>query len=1034
MLNFRVEEWISAIFLIVSIAIILPAIGYPQNHQIQFNRISIEQGLSQSTVFDIAQDRSGFMWFATGDGLNKFDGYEFTVYRHNPYDTTSISDLGIRRIYVDSFGYFWIITLSGNLDRYDPEHNRFIHYSNFLSGNPDAPQLKAISITETASGHLWLGTNKGQLYHFDRNKNAFLRLSMSADNKKLLSNIHLQCICGDQKETIWIGTWEGLFRYFPEQDSIKKYAGKSSSGLSGDLIFDIHEDKSGKIWIATADGGASVYDQEKDSFTTYHHDSKDNTTISSDRTSCASSDSRSNIWIGTIDAGLNLYNSGTKSFEHFYHDPSSPRSLSNGAVLSIFEDRSGGIWIGTSSGGLSRFDERRQRFQNFSHSASDPASLSHNTVLTICEDNTGALWVGTDGGGLNRLAPGQAQFKHFLQKSQLLSSNSVTAVFEDRNGTLWIGSDPGMQSASGSILTFNRKTHSFQPFKKIPLSIGGVVVFFEDHAGILWIGTTADGVFSYDPVKDMVTSFKHSAENPNSLSTNFVLDIFEDWHGNLWFGTLNGGLNKLDRVTGGFKVYQNNPADSNSISNNTVWCIQEDNFGNLWMGTWGGGLVKFNLETESFSAFTIEDGLPSNVIYSILPDPSGNLWVSTNGGLCRFNPASLEFRNYDYSDGLPGSEFNQGAACLLRDGRMAFGGTDGLTIFSPDSIRDNQHIPPIVITSFKIFDKSQPLPTNPARNIRLSYKQNFFSFEFAALDFAAPEKNQFAYFLEGVNQNWVESGSRHFASYTNIAPGEYLFRVKGTNSDGIWNERGTAVSIIITPPFWQTWWFRIVAVALLIALLAAFHRYRVNKLLEVERTRVRIARDLHDEVSATLTGIVYFTNAISQEIGSRGSEMLHKLLSLIQESTSQVQESMSDIIWSINPENDNWETLLPKLNRYTADLCESKGIKYQIEIPDSAGRKTIKMETRRHLWLIFKEIVTNAAKHSGCSELVIIMKFGKDQFHLQISDNGKGFYADAKTGGNGIKNIRSRAEALQAQIELKTECGEGTQWEISVPV
>jgi streptogramin lyase/signal transduction histidine kinase len=688
------------------------------------------------------------------------------------------------------------------------------------------------------------------------------------------------------------------------------------------------------------------------------------------------------------------------------------------------------------SGGANRFDRRSQNFMHITYDASNKGSISQNIILAVCEDQTGALWVGTDGGGLNLRPPGKENFEHYLQNPSGFGSNSITAIYEDRSGTIWIGTDPGVNTAAGGVFTYSKETNKLIPIDKLDIKTSGITTFFEDSKRNLWIGTVADGVHRYDSKNERVISFKHDKNKQGTISGNSVFAIYEDSHGKLWFGTVGKGLNRFDSEKGEFELFQNDPENPQSISSKTVWCINEDSDGNLWIGTWGGGLNIFCKENRTFKSFTIKDGLPSNVIYAILPDEEGNLWLSTSRGLANFNTKDYSCKNYDNSDGLQNIEFNQGAFCKGNDGSFYFGGTNGVTFFHPEQIKQNEIAPAIVLTNFRVFDEKIPLEKsiNFLSELILSYQQNFFSFEFAALDFTAPEKNQYTYMLDGVDKDWVYAGNRRYANYTDISPGEYVFRVKGSNNDGVWSEQEASIAIIITPPFWQTWWFRILMFAFLVGLLYAFHKYRLIKLLEIERTRVRIARDLHDDVSATITGMVYFSDAIEKEVGEKKTPMLEKLISLIHESATNVQESMSDIIWSINPENDKWEIVLPKFRRYASDLCESRGINYKIDIPESISVKPFEMERRRNLWLIFKEMVTNAVKHSDCTELNIYISINDSNINLFVSDNGKGFYPDKPTEGNGVKNIYSRSKTLNSEVHLTTSIDNGAVWEIKIPL
>ncbi len=1000
-----------------------------------FQRIGFEQGLSQSTVFSITQDSIGFMWFATADGLNKYDGYTFTVYRPDPLDSTTISELGVRKIFKDREENLWVITLGGRVDRYLPESDCFAHYHLPTDQTRAGHAPKIISIVEDTGGRLWLGATTGELFTYDREADAFVRQSIG---KQQPDRMHLQCLLADSGGILWLGTWEGLLKYDSQTKKVVRYQhNKRIPGApGGNLAFDLAFDQKRNLWIATADGGVSVLARGSDSFEVFAHDPQNPASLSSNRVMCVFVDNRSQVWIGTVDAGLNLFDPTTRTFRHYRHNSGQPNSLGSGAIISIFQDNNGGLWFGTSSSGVSRLDPRRQSFRNISHRSGDPASLSHNTVLAVLEDRAGGLWVGTDGGGLNYRPAGSERFIHFLQNPGEFGSNSITAIFEDRGGLIWIGTDPGEKKAVGAIFTYDSKTQLLQPFTRVQLALGGVAAFYQDHLGDLWIDTIADGLRCYHPQTGKVDVFKYRRTDSTSISSNSIFSITEDKWGNMWFGTVNGGVNCWNRKTKRFTRYMAESPEPGRLNNNTVWCLYADEKGDVWMGTWGGGLNVFRSDGEMFQHFTIKDGLPSNVVNNILPDSSGNLWLSTNRGICRLNPQTMAIRNYDYSDGLQGNEFNPGAACAGKDGVLYFGGINGITLFHPRRITDNHHIPPVVLTDFRVFDKPLPLGQSIGfvREITLSYRQNFFTFGFAALDYTAPQKNQYQYMLEGIDPDWVQAGNRRYASYTNISPGRYVFRVKGSNNDGIWNNQPATIIIRITPPFWQTWWFRLLMLTILICLLWMFHRYRVNKLLEVERTRLRIARDLHDDISGTLTGLVYFSDALEREVEKRKSPAITRLLSLIHESATSVQESMSDIIWSINPENDRWELILPKMRRFASDLCESKGIRYRIEIPETVRGKHLDMERRRNFWLIFKEMVTNAVKHSGCSKLTIRMSADDNRMHLIITDNGRGFNPEHATDGNGLKNIYSRTTSLKGKVRLTTAPGEGTRWDLTIPL
>ncbi len=999
-----------------------------------FDLISVNQGLSCSSVFSIVQDSTGFMWFATEDGLNRFDGYECKVFRHDPTDTTTISENSVKKLFVDDKGRLWVISRSGRLDCFLPGSESFHHMR--LSGTDSGGQLAVAALALDSGGRLFAANNRGCLYRFDPETQRFVlftdTLRTYFENQEiLLFSLHV-----DRSDRFWLGTWQGLIRFTPQKGSFTHFHSliPTPRAPAGNMIMDMVEDRTGDLWFAT-NNGLSRWIAKEHRFVHFRHKENDARSLSSNRTISLLIDSRSRLWVGTLDKGICLFHPKEETFSAYEHNPAQSHSVTNGAVFDLFEDRNGGIWIATYGGGVSYYQSQRPRFRHFVYEPGNSYALSHNIVLSLLEDHTGALWVGTDGGGVNVLLRGATRFRHYLQQSGPFATNSITAIYESKDGTLWLGTDVGHQSPGGRILRFNRRKNRFEPFEAVKPKFGGVAVFLEDRSSALWIGTFAEGLYRFDRATGAVNHFKYDKQSKNSLCGNSVISLMEDKDGYLWIGMLNRGLNRYDPRTKTFTHYTYNPRQERTLGGNTVWCAEKDQHGNVWFGT-NGGLSWYEPQSNAFRTFTSRDGLPSNMIYGIVPDAQGRLWLSTGRGLACFNPNDFSVKKYDAADGLLNIEFTQGAYCQSKNGLLYFGGNHGVTYFNPKTIKESAIEPPIVLTDFSVKGKPFPLPQSIThiRKIELKHRQNFFSFAFAALDYSAPNKIQYAYQLQGVDSGWVYCGNRRLAYYTDIAPGEYVFRVKGTNSDGVWSKHQAAVVLVIRPPFWQTWWFRLLLVLLFVVLLYALHNYRVNKLLEVERTRLRIARDLHDDVSATITGIAYFSEALEQQVEDQKTPAVEKLFGLIRESIQNVQESMSDIIWSIKPENDRWEIFFPKLRRFASELCESKRIRYHIEMPEQLPPKNLEMEKRRNLWLVFKELVTNGVKHSSCQQLHITLKMDKSDLVIRIADDGIGFDPSQHKEGNGIKNIYRRCEQLQAQVHLDTAPGQGTRWEIRIPL
>jgi hypothetical protein len=525
--------------------------------------------------------------------------------------------------------------------------------------------------------------------------------------------------------------------------------------------------------------------------------------------------------------------------------------------------------------------------------------------------------------------------------------------------------------------------------------------------------------------------YSYRPDDTTTLSSTHVWALYEDGRGQLWTGCWNRGICCLDAGRVRFRQFLHRDGDPSSIGENPVTCITGDHAGRIWIGSAGGGLQMLAPPYRGFVHYTTGNGFTDNMVYGILVDLHDCLWISTSKGLVRFDPGTRGTRLFDENDGVQSREFVQGAYCQGAEGRMYFGGINGFNDFHPDSIVFNPVPPPVVITKFAVFGREVSLPrsTAEAGAITLERDQNFFSFEFAALDYTAPPKNMYAYRLEGFDRDWVVAGTRRLASYTNVGPGTYRFHVRGANNDGVWNEEGAIVSVTVLPAIWETWWFRALAACLGAWMLYGVYAYRVNRILAVERTRERIARDLHDEVSATLSGISFFSRAVHTDPGNQLTAQSAHFVSLIHESSTDILELLHDIIWSISPQGDRFDNIVAKFVRHASDLCESKAIRHDIVVPEFLPNQSVDTEKRKNLWLMYKEMVTNAVKHSGCSVLTIRLAVGPNgTVRLCVADDGRGFDPSAATAQHGLKNIRARAGFLKAEIDLKSVPGGGTSW------
>ena len=795
-----------------------------QEGNIRFDHLSNEQGLSQSSVNCILQDRKGFMWFGTQDGLNKYDGYYFTAYTFEKLDSTSLSDNWINSLYQDSSGIIWVGTLRGGLDGYDSKKDIFTRYKydpldpSSLSGNT------VRAIYEDKAGVLWIGTDNG-LNKFDRGKKKFVRYQYDTNKKDGLCDNAIWSICEDKFSTLWIGTNGGLDAMDRKNESFFHYKNIPSepTSLSSNQIRAIYEDKQGILWIGTIDG-LNRWERKTGSFKRYQHQATNSRSLSDNSIRTIYEDRSGTLWIGTSDHGLEKFVRQDENFIHYKNDPFVASSLSNNDVLSIYEDKSGIIWIGTLNGGINKLSDKEYKFAHYENNPSDINSLSNNNIWSILVDQKGMVWIGTSG-GLDKLDRKSGKFTHYKNNpliSNTISDDNVWYVGENHRGNLWLGTNHGLDEFDRVHET--AKAYKHEAGNENSISGGLIWTVYEDKSDVLWIGTD-NGLDRLDQKKGIFSHYKSDQSDSNSLSSNRVISIHESRGGEFWIGTFAGGLNKFDPSSGKWTQYKNDPLDPNSLSNSTIWSIYEDEKGFLWLGT-SGGLNKMDPHDGKFTVYGEKQGLPNNVIYGILPDVKGNLWLSTNRGLSKFDARAGIFRNYDISDGLQSNEFDQGAYYRDDGGEMFFGGVNGFSVFHPDSVKDNPFVPPVVLTSFKKFGTPEKLAgvISELDQITLSYKDANVTFEFAALDYTNPSKNQYAYKLVGFDKDWVLAGTNHSGTYTNLDGGTYILRVKGSNNDRVWNEEGVSLRLEIVPPFWKTTWFRGVVLLGILLLLWTGHR------------------------------------------------------------------------------------------------------------------------------------------------------------------------------------------------------------------
>ncbi|HYG39925.1 MAG TPA: two-component regulator propeller domain-containing protein [Cytophagales bacterium] len=848
-MNFLLRTQI--LFFILSILLIVPT--YAQYRTVKFRRITSNQGLSQDHVTAILEDRKGYMWFGTEGGLNKYDGYEFTVYKNIPEEESSVGNNYIQDILEDKNGNL-LIAVSSGLDIYDRDKDNFRHI--------DLSAYYPIDLFEDSKGKLWIGTNQGLILYDIESKKLEIYLA-DDDNKSFsLQNNPITEIAEGKTGELWIATTRGLCKFNPQSKKFTDYAydPENPKSFRGNYVTTVYKDKKENIWIGTRGNGISLYNDKEDSFVNFSHDPNNKNSLAHKDVLSFEEDEEGNLWIGTENGGISILDIENNQFHTYTTEINDNYSLSNPSIYCIYKDRIGNMWIGTYAGGINFLPKYGDKFIHHKQLPYSSNCLSSSNVLSIGGDFEDNIWIGTDGGGLNFFDRKKKTFTHYRhnQKDEnTIKSDYIFSIVELDKDNIVIG----YHRAGFDI--YNRKTGVFEHHVHNPddpngLSEPTVLVAYKDKSGMLWLGTPGGGLNSYNVNTGQFRHYKNNPSDPNSISSNVIPSIFEDSDGNLWVGTQEG-LNLFDRKKNKFIRYINDPKNKNSLSHNGIYAIYEDNKKNLWIGTAGGGLNLFNKKTQGFKSFTEKEGLANNSVFGILEDKSGNLWLSTNKGISEYDTKSGKFTNYDVTDGVQGNQFRFNASFKTKDGEMFFGGTNGFNAFYPETIKENPNIPETVFTGFEIFNlpvklnvknSSLAKSIDEAETVTLNYDQSVFTFKYSALNYTLPEKNQFAYKMEGFDADWNYVGTQRKATYTNLNPGDYIFRVKASNNDGVWNEEGASVKVIITPPFWKTWWFESLTVLFIVGGFIAFYKVRVSVIKKQKTELEKQVKERTSEISA----------------------------------------------------------------------------------------------------------------------------------------------------------------------------------------
>jgi len=1023
------------------------------HNKIKFDRLSIDHGLSQSAVNCVIQDCKGFMWFGTQDGLNRFDGKKFTVYKNDKSDGSTISNNFVYALFEDKDSNLWVGTING-LNRYDRGRDRF---ERFMSDNEQGsfPVDHIRCIRQDISGTIYLATYGGGLTMFDLNSEKFITIRYETGKPDGLSYGKLNCLHMMEDGNLLIGTWGGgldLFDVTSRKFRKVMLVSEEEDSISHRRINHISSDTDKNIWIST--NGSLV----RIDHTASNPERQILPHIISDQEaeliSCSNHDSLGNQWIGTREKGLWLKKFHEERFVNYVHDDIRTDSISNNSIMCIYEDASGLVWVGSFGDGVNKFNPKKKNVLHFNHDPRDPTGINSNKINCFHECSDGKIWIGSRGMGVSILDPLTNEIKPLVadRSGRSTEQENIQALVEDDDGVVWMG------TSVGGLMSFDRSINELKSFRHSENNenslINDTVFALElDDEGKLWIGTSG-GLNRYDKSTNEFKVFRKDPSNNGSLRSDRIRSLVFGKDKLLWITTEYGGLNSLDTRTLKMKFFE---GDGKQEIDNVMLSIAEDNQGRIWTGS-PTGLYKFEKNSERFTKITEKEGLPNNFINAIVIDDQGYVWITTNNGVAKLDSDGRVLKLFDKSDGFQSNEFNNNSALKLSDGRIAIGGIDGFNIFDPFGFSERMYNPELAFTEFRIFNK--PVSPNDRDSvlknsiwceprIGLTYKESVISLSFAAMDFEYPNKIQYKYMMEGFDKEWVSAGNTGSATYTNLDPGEYVFRVSATNCDGIWSDKRAVVDIEISPPFWKTIWFKTLGVFSFSAVASAVYQSKLNqirkekkaqeeftqRLIEAqENDRKRIAAELHDSIGH---GLLISKNRLQLSLNE--DKINPEVAAKIQDVSEMLSGTLSEvreISYNLHPYQIERLGLSKALRSIIDKVSESVRIGFTCVVDEIDGLLAPEVEIT--LFRIVQESVNNIIRHSNATEAILNVSRNDSEISVFISDNGIGIdklalRREKHRLGLGLEGMAERARIINAELRVESSPGNGTTVKITIP-
>ena len=1023
------------------------------NHQdshlmrdLSFTHITTSDGLSQNSITTILQDRRGFMWFATRGGLNRYDGNTFVTYRSKADDPQSISSNSIRDLVEDDQGYLWIATYTGGVNKFDPATERFSHYRHDPHNSNSLIADSVNGIARDTRGFLWFGTEASGLDKFNPATGAFTHYLNDSDGQ-FVGRI-TKVINGRQGD-IWFVGERGLFHLNPQTGQITRPP-SAGGNLGADYLY---QDEVGNLWMLTYSPivGLIKYDRKAERLIKYPVGAGAVGLVSSKFLA----DGQKGFWVPSS-LGLYYFDRRTEQLTRvFQHVESNPSSLNDNSVVSVYQDRGGVLWVGTENGGLNVLNFQQAQFGRHVHRPGDPNSLSPGKITAIFRDSDGFLWIGYSPQALDKLDEKTGHVSHYFagleDKRATEKGADVNSIYKDARGYLWLG------GWGSGLDRFDERTGQYKHFRHNPddprsLTTNHVLRIYGDRSGQIWVGHS-EGVSRFDPVTEQFANFLPDTNNATKYG-KAALAFYQDRSGTLWAARGEGVLSRYDEKTNGFVNYVPDPRDPQKLQGGDIPALLEDKTGTLWLGA-EDGLYRFNRQDQTFTRYTESQGLPSSAIQSIQEDKTGKLWLSTKNGISRFDPKTETFKNYGISEGLQGNEFSAACSAQGPDGELFFGGSNGINAFFPERVRDDPYVPPVVISSFRVFNKTVPIGAKSVLrlaipyvdSVTLPYSDNVFSLEFAALSYTNTQENRYRYKLVPFETGWNEVGSKQrLATYTNLDPGKYVFRVQGSNSDGVWNEEGASLTIIITPPWWSTNWFRALCILSLLGLLWAAYQYRVRQLhrefalnlnARVDE-RTRIARDLHDTMLQGAHGVLLRFQTVSQLLPERPDEAKETLDSAIRQTADFITEARDDVE-GLRKSTVQKNDLAIAINALGEELpTDASGNRPAFRVAVEGTSRDLHPILRDEIYKTAAEALRNAFRHAKARKVEVEIRYDDEQFRLRVRDDGRGIdpavlSRQGSEGHFGLRGMRERATLIGGELTVWSEVEAGTEVELRVP-